>query len=223
MQTYPLWPNLPTLMFARAREWPARPMLRWHRDGAWQSISWGEFARRAASLARGLRALGVGPGDRVLLVSENRPDIPICETALMALRAVPVPAYPVNTAADHAHMLRDSGALVAIVASAALGERVAEGAALAGIALDTLLCMEPSRFRHLGELQLDLAAPDDIAAEAELIADGALACLIYTSGTSGRPAGRAPSASEAAARRPVCRSRRRGFWRDRTCRRARCP
>ena len=187
-ETYPGWPNLPTLMFSRAREWPDRPMLRAYRDGSWHGMTWGEFARRAASVARGLRAAGIAAGDRVLLVSESRPEVPIVETALMALRAVPVPAYPANTAQDHAHLLQDSGARVAIVSSAALGDRVELGAGQAG-GLDLLFCMEPSRFRAYADLEADSSAPDDIAAEAELIPEGGLACLIYTSGTSGKPRG----------------------------------
>lgn len=187
IDTYPGWPNLPTLMFSRAREWADKPMLRAYRDGAWHGVTWGEFARRAASVARGLRAVGVGPGDRVLLVSESRPEVPISETALMAIRAVPVPAYPVNTAADHAHILRDSGARVAIVSTQALAARVAAGAGEGG--LDLLICMEPGPYHHFAALEADPAPPDDVAAEAETIAEGCLACLIYTSGTSGQPRG----------------------------------
>ena len=120
MDRYPRWPNLAAMMFDRARAWPDRPMLRAWRNGAWRGMTWGEFARQAASVARALRAAGVAPGDRVVIVSENRPEYPIVETALMAIRAVPVPAYTTNTVADHAHILRDSGARVAMVSTAAL-------------------------------------------------------------------------------------------------------
>ncbi len=185
MDVYPSWPNLPTMMFARAREWPDRPMLRHFRAGAWHAMDWATFARRAASLARGLRAAGVSAGDRVLLVSESRPEVPIVETALMAIRAVPVLGYVVNTEEDHAHLLRDSGARVAIVSSAALADKVTAAAALAS-GLDLLLCMEAGQ---LDPMLQDAARPDDIAAEAELIDRGALACLLYTSGTSGPPRG----------------------------------
>ncbi len=175
-------------MFGLARGWPGRPMLRhWH-DGAWRSVAWGEFARRAASVARGLRAAGVSAGDRVLIVSESRPEVPILETALMAIRAVPVPGYVTNTPADHAHLLLDSGARVAVVSTTALADRVLAGAALTG-GLDQLLCMQPGRGTLFASLEADRAPPDDIAAEAEEIAPGALACLIYTSGTSGLPRG----------------------------------
>src|SRR4051794_39051021 len=175
-------------MFSCARRWGERKMLRHYRDRAWHEVTWREFARRTASVARGLREAGVAPGDRVLLVSESRPEVPILETALMAIRAVPVPAYPTNTPEDHAHLLLDSGARVAVASTHALADRVQAGAALTG-ELDALFCMQPGRFRDFGALEADPAGPEDIAAEAELIETGALACLIYTSGTSGLPRG----------------------------------
>ncbi len=182
------WPNLATMMFDQARVYRGRAMLRFHAATGWQDVSWSEFARRTASLARHLRRLGVGPGDRVLLVSEGRPEVPMAETALMAIRAVPVPAYATNTPEDHAHLLLDSGARVAIASTAALADRVLAGAALVG-GLDLLLCMEDGRGEPFGPLLDDPAPPDDVAAEAETIAPGTLACLIYTSGTSGLPRG----------------------------------
>ncbi len=184
----PEWPNLATMMFDRARRWGRRPMLRHFQHGAWQTISWAEFARRTASVARGLRAAGVAPGDRVLLVSDSRPEATIAEVAMMAIRAVPVPGYTTNTPEDHAHLLLDSGARTAIVSSAALGARVRAGAALVG-GLDGMFCMDAGYGTPFGPLQDDPAAPDDIVAEAATIAPGALACLVYTSGTSGLPRG----------------------------------
>ena len=153
-------------------------------------MDWAEFARQAASLARNLRAGGVGPGDRVLIVSENRPEVLIAETGLMAIRAVPVPAYTTNTAADHAHLLRDCGARVAIASSRALAAKLREAAALAD-GLDRLVVMdEPdAEETDFAALTADDRPPDDIAAEAEGIETDTLACLIYTSGTGGQPKG----------------------------------
>lgn len=185
MQTYPTWPNLAAMMFARAREWPDKPMLRTFRDGTWRSISWGLFARRAASCARHLRAAGVAAGDRVVVCAENRPDYPIVETALLAIRAVPVPAYTTNTIDDHAHVLRDCGARVAIVSNATLADRFRAAAGKAN-GLDLLLTMESPDW---SAMLADAAPPDDIAMEASAIPPTALACLIYTSGTGGAPKG----------------------------------
>ncbi len=196
METYPTWPNLAAMMFALARTWPDKPLLRCFREGAWQSIAWGEFGRMAASCARNLRAAGIAAGDRVVIVSENRPEYPIAETALMALRAVPVPTYTTNTVADHTHILRDSGARAAIVSSPALAGALREAGRLAG-GLDLLVVMEgppegggdSPRLMHWAELVADAIPPDDIALEADAIPAGTLACLIYTSGTGGAPKG----------------------------------
>lgn len=186
------WTSLPQMMLELAAERQSRPMLRHWQDGAWRRVSWAEFAHRVAAVAAGLRAAGVGPGDRVLLVSENRPEFVIADTALMAIGAVTVPTYTTNTPADHAHILRDSGARLAIVSSAALAERVAEAAAAGG--LDLLVSMERAaapglRIMAWGELE---AAKGDLGllrAEVEQIPPGRLACLIYTSGTGGAPKG----------------------------------
>jgi long-chain acyl-CoA synthetase len=196
VELYPTWPNLAAMMFALARSWPDKPLLRSFRDGAWHSISWSEFGRMAASCARHLRAAGVSAGDRVLIVSENRPEYPIAETALMSLRAVPVPTYTINTVADHAHILRDCGARAAIVSSPALAGVLREAGRQAG-GLDLLVVIDGApeaaggtpRLIHWGELVADISPPDDMALEAAAIAGTALACLIYTSGTGGAPKG----------------------------------
>ena len=198
VQGNPTWPNLASMMFALARQWPSRPMLRGWRDGAWQSIRWGEFSRMAASCARHLRQAGVAAGDRVLLCMENRPEFPLTETALMAIGAVPVPAYTTSTVDDHAHLLRDSGARAAVVSSAALADRLLAAAAKGG-GLQLLVVTDGGpgvsvdagavRVLPWADLIEDQRPPDDIAAEATSIPPTALACLIYTSGTGGSPRG----------------------------------
>lgn len=187
------WTSLPQMMLELAAERQSKPMLRHWQDGGWRQVSWAEFAHRVAAVAAGLRQAGVGPGDRVLLVSENRPEFVIADTALMAIGAVTVPTYTTNTSADHAHILRDSGVRLAIVSTAALAEKVAEAAAAAG-GLDLLVSMEPAkapglrmmRWAGLEAAQGDLGL---LRAEVEQIPPGRLACLIYTSGTGGAPKG----------------------------------
>jgi len=180
------------MMFGLARTWPAKPMLRHHRDGAWHGVTWAAFGRMAASCARHLRAAGVSAGDRVVICAENRPEYPIAETALMAIRAVPVPTYTTNTVADHVHILRDSGARAAIVSSPALVAKLREAGAQVG-GLDLLVVMEPEAETPdtvaWATLVGDDQPLDDIALEASGIPPGALACLIYTSGTGGAPKG----------------------------------
>lgn len=186
---YPVWHNLAAMMFQRARQWPEQPMLRSFRDGAWVGINWREFARMAASAARALRAAGVMPGDRVMIVSENRPEYPIIETALMAIRAVPVPTYTTNTVDDHRHILNDCGARVAFASTAALALKVA-----AAGPLDLLITIETFDATGIRTATWDGfvaggEAVDDIEAEVAEIPNSELACIIYTSGTGGSPKG----------------------------------
>jgi long-chain acyl-CoA synthetase len=182
------WTSLPAMLFDLARSWPDKAMLRFWRGGAWRSMSWAEFAMAVASVAAGLRARGISPGDRVLLVAENRPEFMIADAAVMTIGAVTVPAFTTNTVADHAHLLRDSGARAAIVSTARLAGAVAEAAGIGR--LDLLVAMEDSpnttAWSSLAATPADLPM---LAAEADQIPAGRLACLIYTSGTGGPPKG----------------------------------
>ena len=181
MQAYPDFQNLPAMMLGLARAWPDQPMLRFHRDGAWRSITWGGFGRLAALCAADLSTAGVSPGDRVVIVADNRPEYSVAEVALMAIRAIPVPTYTSNTVADHAHVLRDCGAALAIAGTAAQAKRLSETGLVPRILVldDTDWAKPPAH-----DPGLDL-----LAAQAEIIDPGALACLIYTSGTGGTPKG----------------------------------
>lgn len=189
------WNSLPQMMLELAASRHDRPMLRHWQDGGWRRVSWGEFALRVASVAAGLRDAGVTPGDRVLLVSENRPEFVIADTAIMAIGAVTVPTYTTNAVSDHAHILRDSGARAAIVSQAGLAKRVLQATAETG-GLDLLVPMETlpatpegPRLIPWAELEATPGDPAMLLAEAELIPSGRLACLVYTSGTGGPPKG----------------------------------
>ena len=183
--------SIPGLLFALAVEAPDKPLLGYWRDEAWRRMSRGEFALKVAAVAAGLRHQGVMPGDRVLLVSENRPEFLIADNAVMAIGAVTVPTYVTNMVSDHAHILRDSGARAAIVSTRALAARVLEAAPL-----DLLIGMEelppcPGETQAVSWAELE-ATPADLAmliAEVAEIPAGRLACLFYTSGTGGAPKG----------------------------------
>ena len=174
MQTYPTWPNLAAMMFDLARRWPDKPMLRAFRDGRWHTITWGEFGRAAASLRPAVCARRASrPGDRVRASSPRTgPEYPIAETALMAIRAVPVPAYITNTVEDHAHHpagfaapARRSSPPPALAGASARGAapgRRPRSAGRHGWTGDA----RRQRVCAWAELVGDTAPPDDIAPEA---------------------------------------------------------
>jgi long-chain acyl-CoA synthetase len=191
-------PNLVALFLARADELGDKPMLHAKRDGAWHAISWAEAARRVCLIAEGLRALGLSAGDRVALVSENRPEWCLADLGIMAAGCVTVPAYTTNTERDHLHVLENSGARAVIVSDGRLAKPLLP-AALRSDTLRFVIGMEPLRSSQSGTVSFhawdSLLAGDAAAAraavEARIAAIGRddLACIIYTSGTGGAPRG----------------------------------
>ncbi|HQQ09648.1 MAG TPA: AMP-binding protein, partial [Novosphingobium sp.] len=84
--------NLVELLLRRADAGGDQPFLWARRDGEWRSISWAEAARQVCLIAESLRAMGLGQGDRVMLVAENRPEWCIADFAIMAAGCLTVPA-----------------------------------------------------------------------------------------------------------------------------------
>ena len=194
---YQSWSNLPEMFFEQAAARADGPFLWAKANGTYQPVSWGKAARHVAALARGLAALGIGPGDRVALVAENRPEWPIADIAIMTAGAITVPSYVTNGTDDHLHVLRDSGAKGCIVSTAALAERVMPAAKEAA-ALDFVIAIESLQSTPDGSVPVhrwkDVIAahagavpkPEEIAARQSR---SDTACLIYTSGTGGAPKG----------------------------------
>ncbi len=189
--------SLTALVFDQAEKFGDKPFLWRKSEGQWRPLSWTQTAGQIETLARGLVAAGVKPGDRVLLVSENRPEWLIADLAIMAAGGITVPAYTTNTVGDHRHLLNNSGARLAIVSTRALAERVI-GAALTAAHSCAVVTME----------RLNLQQDPGILLKSwdEMMADGRggdapirarvskqrrtdTACMIYTSGTGGAPKG----------------------------------
>ena len=194
---YDSCPNLPKMFFDRAAELGDKPVLWDKRDGAWRPVAWRDAAVQVASLTRGLKQLGIGSGDRVVLVSESRVEWPIGDIAIMAAGAIAVPAYVTNSVSDHLHVLTNSGAKGAIVSTAALAERLLPAARQAPdldfvIAMDTLSGAADNGVTvHSWSdvLEKHRDGVDDVAAGCAAFGRGDTACLIYTSGTGGVPKG----------------------------------
>lgn len=190
------FPNLLTMFFTRAREKGDAPFL-WRRtQSGWESISWKEVAEQVCSLADALERLGLKRGDRVMLVSENRPEWCIADLGIMAAGCITVPTYVTNTERDHAHILEDSRSKAIIVSTQKLAKTVTS-AALNTTHCKSIISIEPTRVGQSGDVQfhdwaslLGAETPDvEARAAACNFARDDTACIIYTSGTGGAPRG----------------------------------
>ena len=187
--------SLTTLFFTRAAERGDRPFLCAKVNGVWVSRNWASVARDVSALSAALVAEGVRPGDRVMLVSENRPEFCIADLAIMAMGGVTVPTYTTNMTRDHAHIISDSGASAVIFSSAKIGKQLLPAVMRSSIHL--AISMEPQRVSQEGNVRLldwdalIAAHPADVAATAaaQSATRADLACIIYTSGTGGSPRG----------------------------------
>ncbi len=173
-------------VFNRSMEkFPDRPLFGVKHDGQWQWMTYGEWGDRVRRLRTGLQKLGVGPGDRVAIISNNNPEWAMAAYASYGLGAAFVAMYESQLDKDWKHIIKDCGAKVLFVANAEIAQRVRgfrddlpeleEVVVLSGTpqgddrAFSDLLDNEPS----------DLVDPGP----------DAIAVFIYTSGTTGDPKG----------------------------------
>ena len=191
------FPNLVAMFLTRAEEKGDQPFLWAKRHGEWRSISWAEAARQVAALAKSLKRIGLQPGDRVALVSENRPEWLLADLGVMAAGCVSVPTYTTNTTRDHSHILGNSGARAVIVSTQKLAKTLVP-AVVTSTDCHHIIGIEEIRAGQLPDWVSEHHWSDLVGGEGDAAAlkqDIAgvgrqdLACIIYTSGTGGAPRG----------------------------------
>ena len=174
-------------------------LLRYKSQGAWCDISTDEFAGTVRSLALGLESLGVRRGDRVAILSENRPEWTAFDHAVLNLGAVVVPIYPTLLTDQVRYILDNSQARVLVVSTPAQMEKVLPVLESLTdleelVILDAPADVPPSRAVPWSAVLRDGEArhgADQRRFEAAraAVAPGDLASILYTSGTTGEPKG----------------------------------
>jgi long-chain acyl-CoA synthetase len=189
--------TLNDIFFGAIDRFKDRPTVMRHKqDGAWRPISYLELYARVRDASFGLRALGIARGDRVAILSENRPDWAVADYACLALGAADVAIYPTLPAKQIEYILKDSGAVAVCVSTPTQLAKIREirgdlpalkhvigfdadtrGPGVVGIE-DLLQRGRTSGTDEAGWRRQALAAqPDEVAT------------FIYTSGTTGDPKG----------------------------------
>ncbi len=190
--------TLTQLFFDAIAKFSKPAALRYKHDGAWRDISHASLLERVRHTSLALQELGLARGDRVALLSENRPEWAIADYACLTAGMADVPIYPTLPAEQMVHILNDSGAVAMFVSS------TEQAAKIARIRPDLPALRTVISFTSPAPVGCDSTMDDFIARGAALDSTERaaawkaaalnthpddLATLIYTSGTTGLPKG----------------------------------
>ena len=190
--------SVPGLCLTAALRHAKSDALNHRSDGEWIHTSAATFVERVKKVALGLAALGIRPGDRIALLSENRPEWSIADLAILSLGAINVPIYTTQAVDQIEFILADSGTRAMFISNRKLFRHARP--ALANRQLEHLIFFESDvaqdieRAMPLEELEDEGQRqaghrPDAFDAYLAAVRPDDLATIIYTSGTTGEPKG----------------------------------
>ncbi len=165
-------------------------------DNVWRHLSGTEAIERIKRIALGLRSLGIREGDRVAIISENRPEWSLTDLALLSLRAVNVPIYTTQAVDQIRYILENSGAKMLFISGKKLFKHAFE-AIRSTETIEKLVFFDDDAKSEregavtLSEVEARAENYSDLSFEEilEQIKTDDLATVIYTSGTTGEPKG----------------------------------
>lgn len=188
--------TVPEMLHRTVERYGGRTAMLHRVDKDWVPVTYSQLAERVANLALGLAELGVQKGDRVALLSENRPEWALVDLAALSLGAVNVPLYASLPPPQVQHIASDSQAVVIVVEDQKQ--------------LDKVLAVrnELPALRHVVLIEADSIVPEGVTSLTAVERLGSecedrveyerrwhsvqpddLASIIYTSGTTGLPKG----------------------------------
>jgi len=171
-------------------------MLYQEETGAWKGISSWEVYRRVRALGKAFLDWGIGRGDRIAILSENRWEWAVTDFAVLAIGAVDVPIYPTLPPEHIGELLRDSNARVVVVSTRVMYDKIAairsETVLEHVVMMDAVGVLTDAVMFSMLAQSLDARSVEHDAefdALAASVQPEDLATLIYTSGTTGEPKG----------------------------------
>lgn len=191
--------NLPSMHRAACQRWGARVALRYKCDGLYRDLSWSTYRQHVECGAGGLIDLGIAPGDRIAILSENRYEWMEADYAILAAGAVNVPLHAPLAARQVEYQVAHSEARGLMISGECQAEKIRE--VIAGLPnLEFLISFDPidpvpgvqtltwGRLKQRGA-QLGAAGRAEVLRREAAITSDDLATIIYTSGTTGQPKG----------------------------------
>jgi long-chain acyl-CoA synthetase len=162
------------------------------RGEKWQSISSRQLRSQVLALARTIKSWGLRKGERVAILSENRPEWQITDLACLLLGLPDVPIYPTQTAEQAGYMLKNSGARVLFLSTCEQLKKIQP--ALAQTDVERVVMMDEGAPTPVLSFASLFSPPSEedarvLESAAREIQPGDLATIIYTSGTTGTPKG----------------------------------
>jgi long-chain acyl-CoA synthetase len=189
--------TLTQLFFEAVAKYNRPDALQYKALGVYRPISHSEVSLRVRHASRGLTALGINRGDRVAILSENRPEWAIADFACLTAGLADVPIYPTLPADQIAYIIRDSGAAAVFVSTRAQAEKIQQvraqlPAVKSVIGFDEIPTLTDLSLADLEKKGSHGETEDStrrFREEALSVKPDDLATLIYTSGTTGEPKG----------------------------------
>ena len=189
--------HLAEMFFQSARIHSGETAVRIQIDGKWRTHTYQEMSNSIRQIGRALLALGVQPGDRVGIFSQNRPEWTMVDLAILSLRAISVPIYATNTKHQAAYIIDETQMGIIFTGDQENFDKIhaiqKDSPSLKQIiAFDEKVTLQGEMSQHFSQF---LASGADKTLDSEIdtrlaqAGSDELATIIYTSGTTGEPKG----------------------------------
>lgn len=195
----PAYHSIPDMIRSNAAEFSSRLALKYRKQGVFVTLTYAAYYERVLMVSRGLGKMGVNPGDRIAILSENRAGWVIADMGIMCCGAVSVPVYPTNTPEQIAYMINHSGARIIFVSgkfqyTKLLKVRESIPSIELVVSFERFLgdpALPVTTFYQLSEIDSPITDDEkkELEAGIDRIMPGDMLTLIYTSGTTGVPKG----------------------------------